>query len=224
MDGSWREYMLYLSLYDGVSSLKIGIAEGSSIEKPAVDLPARDRKIVMYGTSILEGGCANRPGMAFTAIIGRRLNREVINLGFSGNAWLDPEIAALMTRTEDPGVFVLDYVPNCTAKMIDEKGEAFFSILRKACPDVPVVFVENPIYPHSRYDLSAREDVTARNMSQKALFSKLKKAGEKNIYYVPADNLIGKDGEATVDGIHFTDLGMVRYSDVVTPVIRKALK
>ena len=36
--------------------------------------------------------------------------------------------------------------------------------------------------------------------------------------------MLGKDGEATVDGIHFTDLGMMRYADLVCPVIKKAIK
>mgnify|MGYP002508477446 CR=1 FL=1 len=53
----------------------------------------------MYGTSILQGGCATRPGMAHTNILQRRLNREGVNLGFSGNARLDPEIM-FSTRVE----------------------------------------------------------------------------------------------------------------------------
>ena len=95
MDPVEREYMLYLSLYDGVSSLEIGVDEGATLDQPAVDRPSREKPIVMYGTSILQGGCANRPGMAHTNIISRRLDREVINLGFSGNALLDMEIAEL---------------------------------------------------------------------------------------------------------------------------------
>ena len=122
MDPVEREYMLYLSLYDGVSSLEIGVDEGAILAQPAVDSPRTDKPIVMYGTSILQGGCANRPGMAHTNILSRRLDREVINLGFSGNALLDMEIARLMASVEDPGLFVLDYAPNAYADMIDENG------------------------------------------------------------------------------------------------------
>lgn len=104
MDPVEREYMLYLSLYDGVKSLEIGVDEGSMLDLPAVDRPSREKPVVMYGTSILQGGCANRPGMAHTNIIGRRLDREVINLGFSGNALLDMEIAELMATVDDPGL------------------------------------------------------------------------------------------------------------------------
>lgn len=224
MDPVEREYMLYLSLYDGVSSLQIGVDEGAFISQPAVDSPSRSRPIVMYGTSILQGGCANRPGMAHTNIISRRLDREVINLGFSGNALLDMEIAGLMASVEDPGLFVLDYAPNASADMIDEKGEEFFRVIRDAHPDVPVIFIEDVIFPHSAFDNKIREEVLQKNKAQKRLFTRLKKSGEKKIYYISADGMIGDDGEATVDGIHFTDLGMMRYVDHVLPVIRKALK
>lgn len=219
-----REYMLYLSLYDGVKRLEIGVEEGSILEGPSVDSPKSDRPVVMYGTSILQGGCASRPGMAFTNILARRLDREVINLGFSGNALLDYEIAQLMAQVADPAVFVLDYVPNASAQQIAGKGERFFRILRDAHPGVPVVFVEDPLYPHSAFDRKIRAEIAAKNEAQHALFLKLKKAGEKKLYYIPADRLIGTDGEATVDGVHFTDLGMMRYAEAVLPVLRKALR
>ena len=224
MDPVEREYMLYLSLYDGVSSLEIGVDEGATLDLPAVDRPSREKPVVMYGTSILQGGCANRPGMAHTNIISRRLDREVINLGFSGNALLDMEIAHLMAGVEDPGLFVLDYAPNAYAHLIDESGEAFCRVIRDAHPDVPVIFIEDVIFPHTIYDKAIREEVTKKNEAQKRLFDKLKKSGERKIYYIRAEGMIGDDGEATVDGIHFTDLGAMRYVDHVLPTIRKALK
>jgi len=224
MEPSMREYMLYLSLYNGISSLEIGVDEGAVIEAPSIDSPRSDRPIVMYGTSILQGGCASRPGMAFTAILGRKLDREIINLGFSGNAWLDYEIAEYITRAQNPALIVLDYVPNSTAEMIDERGECFFRIVRQAFPDVPVIFVEDPTFPHTRFDRNMLEEVTSKNEAQKALYRRLKKAGEKKLYYVDTEGMIGEDGEATVDGIHLTDLGMMRYVDKLYPVMRKALR
>ena len=224
MDPIEREYMLYLSLYDGVTSLEIGVDKGASLEQPAVDRPSREKPVVMYGTSILQGGCANRAGMAHTNIISRRLDREVINLGFSGNALLDLEIAELMASVEDPGLFVLDYVPNAWAETIDEIGEKFFRIIRDAHPDVPVVFIEDVIFPFTSFDKQILEQVTTKNEAQKRLYDKLKKSGEKRIYYIKAEGMIGDDGEATVDGSHFTDLGMMRYVDHVLPTLKKALR
>lgn len=224
MDKEEREYMLYLSLYDGVESLEIGIDEDAFIEQPAVDRPSRNKPVVAYGTSILQGGCANRPGMAHTNILARRLDREVINLGFSGNAMLDLEIAEYMAKVEDPGLFILDYAPNAWDYLIREKGEAFFRILRDAHPDVPVIFIEDVIFPHCIWDHKIREEVEGKNAAQKELFKKLKAAGEKNIYYIAAEGMIGNDNEATVDTYHFTDLGMTRYVDFIWPTVKKALK
>ena len=224
MDPVEREYMLYLSLYDGVSSLEIGVDEGATLEQPAVDRPSREKPIVMYGTSILQGGCANRPGMAHTNILSRRLDREVINLGFSGNAMLDMEIAHLMASVEDPGLFVLDYAPNAWDYLIDEKGEEFFMVIRNAHPDVPVIFIEDVIFPHTIFDNAIREEVEKKNAAQMRLYKKLKKDGHKHIYYIGAEGMIGDDGEATVDAIHFTDLGAMRYVEHVLPTIKKALK
>ena len=224
MEPRMREYIVYLSLYEGVKKVEVGVDEGSVIEGPALNSPKKGSPIVMYGSSILQGGCANRPGMAFTNIISRELDREVVNLGFSGNALLDYEIAELMAQVKDPAVFVLDNVPNSDAKTIDERQEKFFRILRNAHPDVPVVFVENPNYPHLVFDKVRAADVDARNASMKAVYEKLKKAGEKKIYYIKGDKMIGLDGEATVDGTHFTDLGMVRYTEYVLPTLKKALR
>lgn len=224
MEPRMREYMLYLSLYNGITSLELGVDEGAVIEAPAVESPRADRPIVMYGTSILQGGCTSRPGMAFTAILGRKLDREVINLGFSGNARLDYEIAEYITKVQNPSLIVLDYVPNSSAELINERGERFFRIIRDAFPDVPVIFVEDPTFPHTIFDQKMLEEVTSKNVAQHALYKRLKKSGEKRLHYVSTDGLIGDDGEATVDGVHFTDLGMMRYVDKMLPVMKKALK
>ena len=129
-----------------------------------------------------------------------------------------------MASVETPGAFVLDYVPNASAKMIEEKGEKFFRILRDAHPDVPIIFVEDPMFPHSKFNTAVYSEVTKKNAAQKALYDKLRKAGEKHVYYVSSEGMIGNDSEATVDGVHFTDLGMERYARHLYPVIRKALR
>lgn len=224
MEPAEREYMLYLSLYDGIDSLEIGVDEGATLSQPVAPTPRSDRPVVMYGTSILQGCSASRPGMAHTNMIARALDREVINLGFSGNALLDMEIARLMASVPDPAVFVLDYAPNAYAPMIREHGEAFFRILRDAHPDVPVVFIEDVFFPHTAFDSAIRKEVEDKNFEQKALFDRLKRQGEKQIYYIPADRMIGLDGEGTADSIHLTDLGMQRYVDLVLPVLKKAIR
>lgn len=221
MEPQMREYMLYLSLYDEVKSLELGVPQGYSIEQPEIKVPHDESPIVMYGTSILQGGCASRPGMAHTNILSRRLNRTIINLGFSGNALLDLEIAQFMSEVENPAVFVLDYVPNASAERIKENGERFFRILRDRHPSVPVIFVENPQFAHTIVDQSIAEKVRGKNAVQKELYQSLIDAGETNLYYVSASGMTTP--EDFVDGIHFTDRGMAHYADHLAPVIEKAL-
>lgn len=224
MEPQMREYMLYLSLYDEVKTLELKVPEGYVIEEPAVQSPSQDGPVVMYGTSILQGGCASRPGMAFTNILSRRLDRTVINLGFSGNAFLDYEIAELMASVQSPSAFVLDYVPNASAAQIREKADKFFRILRDAHPDVPIILVEDPAFAHGVVDKKIASEVAEKNAAQKAMFAHLKDIGEKKIYYISSEGMIGTDGEAFVDGVHFTDMGMVRYADHIEKTLRKALR
>lgn len=218
-----REYLLYLSLYDGVTSLAIGVDSLSEILQPAVDLPRREKPIVFYGTSILQGGCASRPGMAHTNILERRLNRECINLGFSGNALLDLEIAHLMASV-DASMFVLDFVPNATVEQMKERADEFYSIIRRKHPDTPILFIEDPIFTHSPFDTRIAKEVKDKNETLNAIFQSLKQRGEKNIYFLSSRDIIGHDGEATVDGIHFTDLGFMRYAEVLYPILKKHIE
>ncbi len=224
MDPEMREYLLYLPLYDGIDSIFIGTSPESVFSRPMADVPSREKPIIMYGTSLLQGGCANRPGIAHTNILARRLNREVINLGFSGNGQLDLEIADVIAAVPDPGLIVLDCVPNVNVEQIDTLLVPFFEIIRKAHPDVPVLFVEDPHFPHLKFDKEAHRQVYTLNALWKKHFDRLA-AKYDNLHYLPADHIIGTDGEATVDGLHFTDLGFTRYANLLEPLIRRiALK
>ena len=218
-----REYLLYLSLYDGVTSLSIGVDSLSAITLPAVDLPKREKPVVFYGTSILQGGCASRPGMAHTNILERWLNRECINLGFSGNALLDLEIADVIAGV-DASMFVLDFVPNATVEQMKERADKFYTIIRSKHPDTPVLFVEDPLFTHSPFDTRIAKEVKDKNETLNAFFRSLKQRGEKNIYFLSSRDIIGHDGEATVDGIHFTDLGFMRYAEILYPILEKHMR
>ncbi len=219
-----REYMLYLPLYDGLTSLQIGVDSLSYIGTPELDYPIRQKPVVFYGTSILQGGCASRPGMAHTNIISRRLNRECINLGFSGNGKLDLEVARIMAEI-DAGVFVLDFVPNASVEQMKERMLTFYRIIRDKHPDTPIIFIEDPIFTHTRYDERIAEEVRKKNETLHGLFDHIKRElHDKRVTLISSRKMLGDDGEATVDGIHFTDVGMTRYADLVCPVIRKALK
>jgi lysophospholipase L1-like esterase len=225
MEPQMREYMMYLSLYDGVSALEIGTEEGHPAEPAEVQSPRSGRPVVMYGTSITQGGCVSRPGMLYTSIMSRALDREFVNLGFSGNALFDLEIARLMASVPDPACFVIAAVENAGVEQIEERGEAFFRILRDAHPDVPVVFVQAVRYSHLLCDKKAAANMEQRMAAYKKLFDSLKKSGEKRIYFTdPAAKASFADAESSVDGSHLTDLGAMRFAEAVLPVLKKAIR
>ncbi|MBQ0068211.1 MAG: SGNH/GDSL hydrolase family protein [Bacteroidales bacterium] len=218
-----KEYMLYLPLYDGLKTLEIGIDSLATIEQPTMDFPKRDHPVVLYGSSIMQGGCASRPGMASSNIISRRLNRECINLGFSGNAFLDMGIAHMMADV-NASVYVMDNIPNSSVAQIHERTKEFVKILRDKNPNTPIVFIEDPQFPQSRYNQKTIQEVVKKNAAIKQEFAEMKKMGIKNIYYIQSKDITVLDGEASVDGIHFTDVAFNHYADVLTPLLGKLIK
>lgn len=223
MSPAEREYLLYLPLYDGPLSLEIGIDSLATISQPAVDLPRREKPVLFYGTSILQGGCASRPGMAHTNILERRLQRECINLGFSGNGQLDMEIADLIA-TVDASMFVLDFVPNATVEQMDERAARFIGKIRRAHPDTPILLVEDPRFTTTWLDSKLAEEVREKNAKIGEIYRQLKSQGDKNLYFLSSERIIGTDDEACVDGIHFTDLGFMRYAEILYPILKKRMK
>lgn len=221
MDGQMREYMLYMPLYDCATKVEIGVLGSASLEYPELSAPVREKPVVVYGTSITQGGCANRPGMAYTSILSRKMNREFINLGFSGNGRLDPEIARIMAQV-DASCYVLDNMANCTTPMLD-KLEDFVKILREAHPDTPILLLGNAHYTYIRFNTVSAKDVKEKDERLVELFRRMRTT-DKNLYYVPGDDLIGQDEEATVDGTHFTDLGFMRMSDNLYPVLERLVR
>lgn len=222
MTPAQREYMLYLSLYDGVDSLYIGIDSTATLQQPMVDSPVASRPIIMYGTSILQGGCATRPGMCHTNILQRMLNRQVMNLGFSGNAKLDPGIALLIAQVPNPGVIVLEPLPNLKTPELQQRFQQFYQIIRKAHPSTPILLVESPIFPLMRFNNETRQTITEKNNAFKEIYNNLK-PGDKNLHYYLAENILGDCWEGTVDNYHFTDMGFQEYANHLAPVIQNLL-
>jgi hypothetical protein len=217
-----REFLLYLPLYNGVSSVEIGLPKATKLMK-ADDRPAgRSKPVVFYGTSITQGGCASRPGMVHTAILGRRFEVPVINLGFSGSGTLDPEMAPLLGEI-DAAVYVLDCLPNLDAKRVAERTVPFVTALRKARPDTPILLVEDRFYTNAPLLPGQRRHNVANHAALKKAFEDLTAAGVKHLHYLPGDKLLGDDGEGTVDGSHPTDLGFLRQADAFAEALAPLL-
>lgn len=218
-----HEYLLYLPLYNGVESVQIGLAPEAFLAKAPQRTPEAAKPICVYGTSITQGGCASRPGMVYTAILGRLLDRVVINLGFSGNGPMEMEVGRFLAEL-DPAVYVLDCLPNMEPGQVAERTVPFVRMLRQKRPDTPIVLVENISYSNAAYVPVRHKSYTSKNAALRKAYQQLVTEGFKRIFYLHGDQLLGQDGEATVDGTHPTDLGFLRMADAMEPILREALK
>ena len=216
-----RECILYLPLYNGVEKVEIGVPAEAKCELPP-SRPEKMKPIVFYGTSIVQGGCASRPGMAYPAILGRRLDCTTINLGFSGNALCEPEIAALLAEL-DPVVYVLDPLPNMKPESVRERMSAFLAKLREAHPKTPIVLVEH-IEVGDAQVVPSRRGYAKSNAALREIFEQRVQAGDRKLFYIRGDKLLGDDGQGTVDRVHPTDLGFMRMADVIEPVLKRAVR
>lgn len=204
-----KEFKIYLPLYDGTTYLEVGLDSASFIRKPA---PESQLPIVFYGTSILQGGCASRPGMAFTNIISRKLNVDCYNFGFSGNGKMDPPVVDVISGIK-ASFYVIDCLPNMTPQQVTDSVMPLAKAIRAKNPLTPIVFVENIEYARIPFEANVKKSFEAKNAALKTEFDKLQKEGVKGLYYISSANAIGADNEGTVDGTHMTDLGFMRYAD-----------
>ena len=215
-----RRYTLYLPLRNGVESLEIGVVRGQSFSALS---PRNEKPIVFYGTSIMHGACASRPGMAFPSILGRRLRRPIINLGFAGNGRMEIEVGSLLVEL-NPCVFVIDCLPNMNESTVSQRAVPLVKKIRETHEKTPILLVEDRSFTSTRFFPARKQRHQKNRIALKNAFKELQNLGLKNIFYLDGDNLLGQDGEAATDGSHPSDLGMVRYADAYEPALRAILR
>jgi len=216
-----RRFLLYLPLYNGIERLELGTAEDAAPQP----LPARDanrRPILCYGTSIMHGACASRPGMAWPAIVGRALDREVLNFGFSGNGRMEAEVGRFLVEL-DPAVFVVDCLPNMSPKTVAERTAPLVRQLRAARKDTPIVLVEDRTFANAWFHTARLEAHEQRRRALRQAVETLRGEGVSELHLLAGDGLLGTDGEGTTDGSHPNDLGMARQAEAIVTALRPIL-
>ena len=217
MTPEFREYKLFLPLYDGVTKLEVGIDSAASIEKAT---PSTEKPIVFYGTSITQGGCASRPGMAHTNIISRKLDVECINYGFSGNGRMETPIVELISEI-DARFYVIECLQNMDSEQVKERVKPLVDIIRINHPHTPIVLVENMMYTMAFLNQNLETELINENLALKNEYDKIIKSGTPNIFYIKDNKEFLVDNEGTVDGVHLTDLGFIRYADYLIENFKK---
>ena len=217
MTPEFREYKLFLPLYDGVTKLEVGIDSAASIEKAT---PSSEKPIVFYGTSITQGGCASRPGMAHTNIISRKLDVDCINYGFSGNGRMETPIVELISEI-DARFYVIECLQNMDSEQVKERVKPLVDIIRTNHPHTPIVLVENMMYTMAFLNQTLETRLIEENTALKNEYDKIIKSGTPNIFYIKDNKDFLVDNEGTVDGVHLTDLGFLRYADYLMENFKK---
>ena len=203
------DFELFLPLYNEVTWMEIGVPQDRELRF----LPVTDEKpIVVYGTSIAQGACASRTGMAWTNIVHRESAYPVINLGFSGNGQLEEEMFGFLSEI-DAKLFVIDCLPN----MATERTELIYdrllrgiAILRQKSK-APILFLEHD-YANGSSSQQNIDWYTGSAKEQQRAYKTLQQQGVKDLYYLSHDEL-GFTQDSMVEGLHPNDLGMRQYAD-----------
>lgn len=217
------DWVIDFPLYGGVENVEIGLKEGSVLLEPK---PHKvPHPVLFYGSSITQGGCASRPGNAYSSMLCRKVDAEQINLGFSGSGKGEIAVAKAIAELK-LSAFVMDYDHNAASpEFLQATHEPFFRVIREAQPDLPVIFMTMcdlrtfPLHT-GKHDAPARREIIRRTWMNAAA------AGDRNVYFIDGETLFGRrmHDACTVDGCHPNDLGFYRMYKHVLPVLKAALK
>lgn len=212
------EYRLFLPLYNSVEWMQIGVPDSCSFEF----IPARqERPIVVYGTSIAQGGCASRPAMGWTNILSRKLNYPVVNLAFSGNGPFEKAVVDLIQEIEAK-VFIFDCLPNMGSLSDDEIYNRVLNGVQaiRSKHTAPIILTDHAGYTNDQTDTAKATAWQRMNLAQQKAYQQLLKNGVANLYYLDHAT-IAFPSDGTVDYTHPTDLGMQAYADAYERLLGK---
>ena len=217
-----REVTLYLPLYKAVSIERLVLDPGATLAAPTP--MARPRPVVFYGSSITQGGCAENPGLSYTAILGRSLDLDFINLGFSGAGLGEPAVAEAVAEI-DAEAFVLDYWANPSPEVYRETLPGFVDALRRRHPRTPILITGPFWFPAEAGSASLHAQQEAKRKTAREFVAARRKAGDREIVFVDGLEMLSRSqGSGLVDGVHPNSLGFQWCAHGLEPQLRRALK
>jgi lysophospholipase L1-like esterase len=215
-----REFTIYFPAYNDLAQFEIGVPAESKLATPsAYRLP---KPVVFYGTSVTQGGCSSRTATGFVSVVGRQLGINVVNLGFSGNGFCDPELIPLLNEI-DMACLVMDPVANMGVDRMKTGFAPFIDGIRTQHPKLPIVIMTTFLFAQENFFISRRwqeaSDIAVETYRQ------MRRRGDKNVHLIECRKFFGAGPDhPSVDGVHLTDLGFAKMADGVTPVLKKVLK
>ena len=200
-----KDIMIFFPLYNNVKEVYISLEEDASLLRGNSFSDALP--IIFYGSSITQGGCASHPGNAYPNMISRCLNREILNLGFSGSCRAEKEMCEYISELP-MSLLVYDYDHNApTAEYLEATHERFFRQFRKSCPYTPVLMLS------VADNCFGRENIEKRKAIIKRTYENALNEGDENVYFLDGQSFYDEVGvqNATVDCCHPNDLGFYAF-------------
>ena len=124
--------------------------------------------------------------------------------------------------SRDSAGIAIRFVTDSTA--VAARTEPLVRQIRAAHPNTPIVLVEDRAYANNAFDAGRRHRNAGNWKAFRAAYDRLVADGVRRLFYLEGADLLGDDGEGTVDGSHPNDLGFMRQADAFEPVLRQALR
>ncbi len=212
-----RHFTIHFPTYSSVKNLHIGLQADATVGE---GMKYRNiAPIVYYGSSITQGGCTSRPGNIYQSIISRRLGVDYLNLGFSGSARGEQEIADYMATLE-MSAFVSDYDHNApTAEHLKNTHERLYHTIREKHPDIPYIMISAVDFDGHYGQKVARREVVLET------YRHAREAGDRNVYLIDGQGVFRGDYRdmCTVDGCHPNDLGFALMADAIGDELKRGM-
>jgi lysophospholipase L1-like esterase len=201
---SLQSYLLYFPLYQSVHHIDL-----KTTSHPLIPFKIFEKEqILIYGTSITQGACASRPGLAYPALLERKLKTKCINFGFSGNGLGEKVMVELMTQIIDLKMIVIDYEANAAAaNKVIETLKPMIETLLQHHQQIPIVILGRIPTTMERHDVKLKD----RRLNLSTYQNNL---DYEHVYFIEGDQLLNQDlGDTTIDNLHLNDLGFYRLTE-----------
>ena len=213
-----KDVVIDLPIFSEIKELSVILREGSELLAPSKY--KIEKPIVCYGSSIVQGIGSGRPGTIYTNELSRRLDANVLNLGFGGAAKAEQPIMEYLAGL-DMTAFLYDYDHNApTPEYLEETHYKGYRIVRDRNPDLPILFASRPDYHFS--DVATNE---RRRKIILASFERAKAEGDRKVWFVDGSKIYPTAARESCsnDGCHPNDLGYFFMANAFEAALREAL-
>lgn len=218
MDGKMKECIMYLPMYSELYSCRIGVPEGAVLE--ALPSPFRHR-VAVYGSSFTHGVGTSRSGMVLLNQFTRRTGIQLLSLACSGNCLMQPYFADVLNEAEIDAI-IFDTFSNPRAPMIEERLIPFVESIRRAHPDIPLIFMRTIHKASTHFDREWQEIERQKAETAERLMKEVCRRYE-NVYFItPTANDANHD--TSVDGTHPDNYGYRLWERSVERRIQRILR